>query len=131
MEQRGVGENAVKVRGRQLEMQEILLPDVAASRVTRHCNEALGAIEADRAMAQCGEGLEISPRPAVEIQNRKRRLDFDMVQQRRDVLRDVVVARAVAEIFRVRVVLLVAGFSRQANLSASRYRPGFSADATG
>src|ERR1700687_4319822 len=61
MEQRGVGENAVKVRGRQIEMQEILLPDVAASRVTRHCDEALGAIEADRAMAKCGEGLEIAP----------------------------------------------------------------------
>ena len=75
MEQRCVGENAVKLRGRQIEMQEILLPDVAASRVTRHCNEALGAIEADRAMAECGEGHEVSPRPAAEIQNRKRRLD--------------------------------------------------------
>src|SRR5258708_16449308 len=106
MEQRGVGENAVKVRGRQIEMQEILLPDVAASRVTRHCNDALGAIEADRAMAKCGEGVEITPRSAAKSQNRKRRLDFDMVQQRRDVLRDVVVTRAVAEIFRVRVVVL-------------------------
>lgn len=90
-------------------MQEILLPDVAASRVTRHCNEALGAIEADRAMAECSEGLEISPRPAAEIQDRKRGLDFYMAQQRRDVLRDVVVVRAVAEIFRVRVVVLQRG----------------------
>ena len=57
-------------------------------------------------MAECSEGLEISPRPAAEIQDRKRGLDFDMVQQRRDVLRDVVVVRAVAEIFRVRVVVL-------------------------
>ena len=45
-------------------------------------------------MAEVGERLQVAPGPAAKIENRERRLAFDVLQQRLDVLADVVIARA-------------------------------------
>src|ERR1700753_571028 len=104
MEQRGVGENAVKVRVRQIQIQEVLPPYFAARCITRHGHEVLAAIEANHPMALCRVGIESSPGPAAEIEDGEWWRDFDMLQQRRDVLRDVVIASAFPKILGVRVV---------------------------
>ena len=64
-----------------------------------------GAVEPDRDMAALRERLEVAPRAAAEIENRERRRAFDVAQQRRDVLADVVVARAMPEFLRMPVVV--------------------------
>ena len=56
-------------------------------------------------MAERGEGAEVAPRPAAEVEDRERRRAFDVPQQRGDVLAHVVVARAGAEVLGVLVVV--------------------------
>jgi hypothetical protein len=56
-------------------------------------------------VAEIGEGLQIASRPAAEVQNRERRLAFDGRQQRRDVLADVVAARAFPKVVGALVVV--------------------------
>ncbi len=80
-------------------LQEILLPYFAAARGARHRGERGGALQADRGMAHAREGGEVPARPAAEIQNRERRCAFDMPQQRRNILADVVIACAGRKLF--------------------------------
>src|SRR5687768_13014813 len=56
MEKGCVGENAVEARRRQLEAQEILLPDLAAAVLARHRRKARRAVQADRHVAERAEG---------------------------------------------------------------------------
>ena len=55
------------------------------------------ALEADRDMPERRERLQIAPRPAAEIEDRERRLRAYVIEQRGDVLADVVTARAFPE----------------------------------
>jgi hypothetical protein len=48
-------------------------------------------------MAQSPERHEVASRPASEVEEFERRIRFDVIEQRRDVLADVVVARAFPE----------------------------------
>ena len=57
MEQRGVCEYAVEIRLRQIELQEILLPDVATAVHPRHHCEVFGAIETDGDVTAFAERL--------------------------------------------------------------------------
>ena len=52
------------------------------------------AFQADRLVAEDSEGLQVAPRPAAEVEDGERRRALQVAQQRRDVLADVVVARA-------------------------------------
>ena len=106
MKQRRVGEHAVELSVRQIELEEILLPHLAAAVGARHRGEARGAFQADRDVAELGENLEVAPGSAAEIEDRERRLALDEAQQRGDVLADVVVARALPEFLRAPVVML-------------------------
>src|ERR1700748_89211 len=106
MEQRSIGKNTVEVRSGQIQVQKILMPDRATRRLACHGNEALGSIETDCVMTKTGKGLEIPAGSTAEIQNRERRFSFDGSQQCRNILRDVVVTRADAEVFRVDVIVL-------------------------
>src|SRR5437773_10862776 len=106
VEQRRVGEHPVEARRRQLQPEEVLLPDLAAALAARHGGEARRAFQAHRDMAERGESLEIATRPAAEIEDRERRPALDVPQQLGDVLADVVVARPALELVRALVVVL-------------------------
>src|SRR5215510_4630049 len=79
MEQRGVGEYAVEVILRQIEFEKILLPHFAAAIGARHLDEAHGAFQAHRYMADLTKRLQIAPRPAAEIEYRVGRFAFDVL----------------------------------------------------
>jgi hypothetical protein len=57
-------------------------------------------------VTKLGERLEVSSRPAAEIEDRERRFALDGSQQRFDVLADVVIARTFPEILGMPVVVL-------------------------
>src|ERR1700676_4123040 len=105
MKQRGVGEYAIEMAIRQIELEEILLPYLAAAMGACHRGEMRGAFQAYRDVAQFGKHFEVAAGPAAEIQYRIRRFTLDALQQGRDVLADVVVARAFPEIFGALVVV--------------------------
>src|SRR5688572_262822 len=106
MKQRRVGEYAVEMAIRQIELEEILLPYFAAAVAARHYGQARGAFQTYRDVAELGERLEVASRSAAEIEDRERRVALDGSQQRFDVLADVVIARALPEIPGMPVVVL-------------------------
>src|SRR5882672_6829395 len=57
-------------------------------------------------MAEPGERLQVPPRPAAQIENRERRLALDVREQRRDVLADIVIARALPEVLGAPVIVI-------------------------
>src|SRR5712691_12726254 len=60
MKQRGVGEHAIKMVIRQIELEEILLPYLAATVGTRHYGEVRGAFQTYRDMTEFGKHLEVA-----------------------------------------------------------------------
>src|ERR1700692_838193 len=97
VEQRCVGVDAVKVRLRQIESEKILLPYFAAAISAGHGHEFRGTLQADGHMAMRGEGAQVAARAAAEIENTIRRIGLDVMQQRADVLADVMSAGSVAK----------------------------------
>jgi flagellar hook-basal body complex protein FliE len=65
-----------------------------------------GAIQPDGKVAKSSEYLKVTARSATKIENRERRLAFDMTQERSDVLTDVVIAGAIAKVLGVLVIML-------------------------
>src|SRR5579871_635488 len=120
VKQRGVGENAVKTVVRQIEREKILLPYVKAF-CARHRNKPRTAFQTHRCMTELGKCLEIAPRPATEIEHGRRRCLLDMLQQRRDVLADVVILCTVAEFLGMVIVM----FQRAGGDMVQRMRIGF------
>jgi hypothetical protein len=57
-------------------------------------------------VAELGERLEVAPGTAAQIEDRERWRAANRPQERRDILRDVVVARALPEILGALVVVL-------------------------
>src|SRR6185503_2071621 len=80
MKERRVGEDAVETALRQIELQEILLPNFGTAVGARHGGEARGAFETYRDVTERGERLEVASRPAAEIEDRERRFAFDRPQ---------------------------------------------------
>jgi hypothetical protein len=76
----------------------------------RHRGEVRDAFQTYRDVTEFGKHLEVAPGPAAKIEYRETRLTLDVLQQRRDVLADVVIARAFPEIFGTLVVM----FQREA-----------------
>src|SRR5207247_8967560 len=101
MEQRGIGKHAVKVSARQIEFKKILLQHLAATVGARHCCKPRCTFKAGGVVSECLECLEITSRPAPEVKQLKRRWRLDVLQQRGDVLADVMIARAFPELVRV------------------------------
>src|ERR687895_400642 len=110
MKERRIGEYAVETALRQIELEEILLPYFAAAVGARHGGQARGTFQTYRDVTELGERLEVASRPAAEIEDRERRVALDGAQQRFDVLADIVIARAFAEILGMPVVV----FQREA-----------------
>jgi hypothetical protein len=65
----------------------------------RHRGEARDAFQTYRDVTEFGKHLEVAPGPATKIEYRETRLTLDVLQQRRDVLAHIVIARAFPEIF--------------------------------
>ena len=97
VEQRCVGEHAVEAIGRQFETQKILLPYFAPAVRARHRNKFRRSFDADRDVSQRLQCLQIAAGPAAEIEQHERRHGADRLEQRGDVLADIVVARSVAK----------------------------------
>src|SRR5687767_4484015 len=105
MKKRGVGKYAIEMVIRQLELEEILLPNFAAAVGTRHMGEMRGAFQTDRDVTEFGKHLQIAPRPAAKIEYCETRPTRDVLQHRRDVLPDIMIARAFPEIFGTLVIM--------------------------
>jgi hypothetical protein len=139
MKQRRVGEHAVEMAIRQIELEEILLPYFGAAVGARHDGQVRGAFQTYRDVTELGERFEVASRPAAEIEDRERRVTLDGSQQRFDVLADVVIARAFPEILRTPVVVFqreVGDFfqvlrSQYDGLFASNYRSAAGATVAG
>jgi len=67
MEQRGIGEYAVEQGRGQVQFKEVLMPDFAAGVGARHLYKTRRAVEADGAMAELAEGLQVAARTAAEV----------------------------------------------------------------
>src|SRR5262245_59666028 len=80
MKQRGVGEHAIEMVARQIELEEVLLPYVAAAVGTRHYGQALGAFHTDRDVTEFGKHLEVAAGPAAKIEDFERRFILDVLQ---------------------------------------------------
>ena len=106
MKQRGVREDTVEITVGQVELQEILLPHFATRRGARHRHERRRALQPDRAVTELRERRQVAPGAAAEVENRERRRSGDVLQQRRDVLADIVIARALPEVLRMRTIVL-------------------------
>ena len=74
--------------------------------LARHLRKARGAFQPDGGMAEFGERVQVAPRPAAEIEDGEWRRGSDVLQQRRDVLADIVAARAFAEVGGALLVVL-------------------------
>src|ERR1700737_3161323 len=70
MKQRGVGEHAIEMVIRQIELEEILLPYFAATAVARHRGEVRDAFQTYRDVTEFGKHLEVAPGPAAKIEYR-------------------------------------------------------------
>jgi hypothetical protein len=106
MKKRRVGEYAIEMRLRQIELEEILVPYFAAAMGARHGHEVRGAFQTYRDMAKFAEHLEVATGPAAKIEYREWRLTSDGLQQRLDVLGDIVITCASPKLFRVPVVMV-------------------------
>ena len=82
---------------RQIECEKILPPHLATAVNARHFDKARHPIEADRDVPKFGESLQIASGAATEIEQSEGTLAMNVIQHRRDVLRDVVPARALPE----------------------------------
>src|SRR5258706_140108 len=106
VEQHRIGEDAVEARIGEFQSEQILPPHLAAAVLARHDREGLRALQADRDMAEPGERLQVPPRPAAQVEDRERRSALDAIEQRRDIPADVVIARALPEVFGAAVVMV-------------------------
>jgi hypothetical protein len=69
MKQRGVGEHAIEMVIRQIELEEILLPYFAPAVGTRHYGEVHGAFQTNRDVAEFGKRLKVASGPAAKIED--------------------------------------------------------------
>ena len=72
MKQHGVGEYAIKMVHRQIELEKILLPNFAPAVGTRQVSETCGAFQTDRDVTEFGNRFEVSsgPQPKSNIVKR-------------------------------------------------------------
>ena len=73
---------------------------------TRHLGEMSGTFQSYSCMTEFRKNLEVATGPATKIQNRKRRLTLDPLEQSSDVLLDIVIAGALPKILGALVVMI-------------------------
>src|SRR5712692_7529251 len=79
MKQRGVGEHAIEMVIRQIELEKFLPPYFAAAVGACHGGETRGAFQTDCDVAELRKRLEIAPRPTAKIEYCERRLTLDVL----------------------------------------------------
>ena len=105
MKERSVGEYAIEAVIGEVESEEALLPH-CETLSARHCDEARGTFQAYWGVTELDKRPEIAARPAAKVEDRQGRLPLDVLQQRRNVLADVVPVRAVPETLGLFVIVL-------------------------
>ena len=80
MKQCGVGEQAIEMVIRQIELEEILLPYFAAAVGARHYGQPRGTFQANGDVTEFGKHLEIASGPAAKIEDFERRFILDVLQ---------------------------------------------------
>lgn len=93
VEQRRIREHAVEVARRQVQREEVLLQHFAAAGGAGHRGKPWRTLQPGGDMPESGEGVEVTARPATKIQDRQRRWRRYRLEQCRDVLAHVVIAR--------------------------------------
>jgi len=91
---------------RVIELEEILLPYFATAISARHGGELRGAFQTYCNVAEFGEDLKVASRAAAKIEYSERPFTLDVLQDRCDVLADVMIASAFPEILGMPVVEL-------------------------
>jgi len=89
-----LAKDAIEMAVRQIKLEKILLPHLAAAVGARPGDKRRGTFQPDRSVTERGKRLEIAPGSAAEIEDFERRIALDVLQQSRDVVADIVVARA-------------------------------------
>ena len=97
--------DAVEMRCRQIEFEEILLQHVAAAVGARHRGQPLRALKTGGVVAEFLESFEVTTWTAPEVEQLKRRGCLNVVQQRGDVLTHVMIARALPELVCVMLIM--------------------------
>jgi len=105
VKQRGVGENAVEAIVRKIEREEILFPHLPTV-FARHRGKSRAAFQTDRRMTEAGKGPKIASRSAAQIEDRRRRISLDVLQQGGNVLADIVALSAFPEFLGSIVIML-------------------------
>src|SRR3984957_16747586 len=105
MKQRSVGEYTIEIVVRKIELEKILLPHFAAAVGARHVGEMCSAFQTDRDVTEFGNHFEVSSGPAAKIKYWETRVRLDVLQHRRNVLADIVIARACPELFGALVIM--------------------------
>src|SRR5690606_6786836 len=91
---------------------------LAAAEPPRHLDERQRAVEADRLVPERRQRGEIAARAAAEVEDAETPAGRQMAEQRRDVLADIVIARAFPEGFGAAVVVRDRGRADAAKLVA-------------
>ena len=78
MKEHGVGEHTIELGCRQVQCQQVLLPDDAAAVRARQGRNLWSVLQTDGLVAQLGEGLEVSSRAATQVQDAQRRSPLDV-----------------------------------------------------
>ena len=113
MEERRVGEYAIKSVSGQVKLQEILLPHFAAAGDRCHVHKLLRAVQPNGVMPVHHQRTQISPWSTTEIKYPTRRWHRDMTQQCINVLAHVVMPCALTK---TRCTLLVVLQSSRRNI---------------
>src|SRR5437588_1001859 len=70
-----------------------------------HGSEFRSTFQTHRRVAELREDFQVAAGTTAKIQDPERRLSFEILQKRGDVLRDIMVARALPKVFRLAVVM--------------------------
>ncbi len=106
MKERGVREHTIEFGRGKFQGEKILVPDFDTCQLSRHLHERLGAVEPDGPMSASLQCSQIAPGSTTEVEDPIRRFPVNRIEQRVDVLRNIVIARALPEMGRVTVVAL-------------------------
>jgi len=105
MKQRSISKHAIEMLMRQFEPEEILLPDFTTAVISGHCCESLGTIQTHSAVAKFNQCLQIAARTAADIEYGVWWLSLDILQQRLNILADIVITRTFPEFLGALVVM--------------------------
>ena len=90
--------------GGKVEAQEILVKNFNACLISRHLDESERSVESDRVVTAIAESDQIPPWAASEVENTQRFDAVQLVEQRVDILRDIVVFGPLPETVRAGLV---------------------------